>query len=560
MANSFDALGLSLATRDYWVQYFSDKFQEIYGPDVNLASDTPDGQLIGILVQTILDLQDLIGSVNAGFDPDEAIGVVLDQRVAINGIQRQAGTYTVTPITIVNDRSINLYGLDQSAQPVYTVSDNEGNRWLLQTTELGLAAGTHSLNFRAENVGAELTIPNTITTPVTIVLGVVSVNNPLPYTTLGVNEESDAQLKVRRQKSVSLASQGYLAGLRAALLNVTGVIAAFVYENTGASVDSNGVPGHSIWVIVDGSALQADIANAIYRKRNAGCGMYGDETYIVTQIDGTPFEIKWDVVVNRTLYAKCQLTSIDGVVAPQTALIRQEVPEKYKLEIFQPADVTAFGTAVQEVDSNALVTNAGLSLADQQQFQFSGNPSSGSFKVVYNGNTSAAILYSDDDATAQTKIRAVPGLSTVVCSGFIAFGFFYVDLSSLDDVVEVLSFADNTLADGGMNPVNITIQLSFVNVVSSVSAKSRLLLKEETVILLPMSITPYRPAPAPLATVNFSGVGGYGAYRYAITLNASGGSINATTGVYTAGATPGEDIVEVTDQLGNTAGTEVYVT
>jgi hypothetical protein len=53
------------------------------------------------------------------FDPDNAVGVVLDQRVAINGIQRQAGTYTVTPITVVTSQSVNLYGLDQDVQPVY---------------------------------------------------------------------------------------------------------------------------------------------------------------------------------------------------------------------------------------------------------------------------------------------------------------------------------------------------------------------------------------------------------------------------------------------------------
>src|SRR5208283_4347750 len=110
-------------------------------------------------------------------NPQNAIGNVLAQRVAINGIMPLAGTYTVTPITIVTSTSVNLYGLDQTAQPVYTSADSSGNQWQLMTTQLGVAAGTNVFNFQAAIPGATITIPNTITVQVTIVLGVTSVNN-----------------------------------------------------------------------------------------------------------------------------------------------------------------------------------------------------------------------------------------------------------------------------------------------------------------------------------------------------------------------------------------------
>src|SRR5581483_5728996 len=154
------------------------------------------------------------------FDPDNAVGVILDQRVAINGIQRQAGTFTVTNVTLIVSQALNLYGLDQTAQPVYTVADNAGNQWQLQTTQHISGPGTYVFSFQAANPGAVLTTINTITVPVTIVLGVTSINNPTTYTTLGINEESDAVFKVRRQKSVQLSSVGYLAGLLAALQNI----------------------------------------------------------------------------------------------------------------------------------------------------------------------------------------------------------------------------------------------------------------------------------------------------------------------------------------------------
>lgn len=376
MPNIIDADGLEVATHAEILAEYTAAFQTIYGADINLESDTPDGQLLNIFIQSVLDLEDLLVQINNMFDPDNAIGVILDQRVAINGIQRQAGTFTVTNITLVTTGSINLYGLDQVAQPVYTVADNAGNRWQLQETQLGVAAGTHVYAFQAETPGANLTVPNTITTPVTIVLGVVSVNNPTTYTTLGVNEESDAALKIRRQKSVSLASQGYLAALLAALENITGVSSAFVYENNTGTTDADDVPGHSIWVIVAGSAEPADIAQAIYTKRNAGCGMFGDTSYVITQVDGSPFVVNWDDVETEPLFIKFTATSIDGVNPPDIAAIRAGLVTSFVPTVNEEVDINHLATAVQAIDPNCLVTSAGFSLTSGGSYTNTLSPTS----------------------------------------------------------------------------------------------------------------------------------------------------------------------------------------
>lgn len=365
MANIIGPLGLTTATQAELVAELTAAFQAIYGIDINLDQDTPDGQLIGILVQSYLDLEDLLTQIYNGFDPDLAIGNVLDQRVAINGIQRQAGTFTVTDVTIVTSQSVNLYGLDQSVQPIYTVSDAAGNQWQLQNTELGVSAGTNVFSFQASTPGANLTTPNTITIPVTIVLGVTSVNNPTTYTTLGLNEESDATLKIRRQKSVSLASQGYLAGLLAALGNIPGVTVYTVVENNTATTDINGIPSHSIWVIVGGSGAAADIAQAIYTKRNAGCGMFGSVSYTIIQVDGSPFTVYWDVETTEELFIRFTATSLDGINPPNLSLIRSSLPAAY-LPYFglgEEININQLATLVQEIDPNTLVTSAGFGVA-----------------------------------------------------------------------------------------------------------------------------------------------------------------------------------------------------
>ena len=93
MPNSIGPTGLTITTQTEQVTNFTSNMQAIYGPTINLASNTPDGQMMMIFIQAVLDLANLLLQINNMFDPDNAVGVILDQRVAINGIQRQAGTY-----------------------------------------------------------------------------------------------------------------------------------------------------------------------------------------------------------------------------------------------------------------------------------------------------------------------------------------------------------------------------------------------------------------------------------------------------------------------------------
>jgi len=66
---------------------------------------------------------------------------------------------------------------------------------------------------------------------------------------------------------------------------------------------------------------------------------------------------------------------------------------------------------------------------------------------------------------------------------------------------------------------------------------------------------------APGGSTTFTASGGSGTgYSWSLSTNASGGSINAGTGAYTAGATPSvTDVVRVVDSLGNTSTQDVAV-
>ncbi len=361
MPNIIDSSGLQTATQAELIAKFTSAYQTIYGAGISISSDSPDGQMMMIFIQVVLDVLDLVKQSNSSFNPDTAIGVLLDQRVAINGIKRQAGTYSITPITIVTSIGLNLYGLDQTIQPVYTIQDLAGNKWQLVNTVIGVSIGTNIYNFQAISPGANLTIINTITTSVTIVLGVSSVNNPSSQSVIGISEESDYTLKIRRQKSVALSSSGFVSGLQASLQNINGVTYTKIYENKTDSVDSDGTNGHSIWVVVGGSGSSAEIANSIYKKRGSGCNMRGAQSYTIIQLDGSSFIVNWDTVVTDTVYVQFSASSLDGLNVPLTANILSQLPTLYVPGVYEKLNVNDLATLVQQIDNNCLVFNAGFS-------------------------------------------------------------------------------------------------------------------------------------------------------------------------------------------------------
>jgi hypothetical protein len=561
MPNSLGPLGLTTATQAELLANLTASMQALYGSDINLSSDTPDGQLINIFNQSQLDVQDLLTQVYNSFDPDNAIGVVLDQRVAINGIQRQGGTFTVTNITLVTSQSVNLYGLDQTVQPVYTLSDNAGNLWELMTTQLGVSVGTNVFAFQAANPGAIVSLPNTITIQVTIELGVTSVNNPTTYTTLGVNAESDANLKLRRQRSVSIVSQGYLAGLLATLQNIPGVTSAFVYENDTDTTDADGVPGHSIWVIVAGSATASAIATAIYQKRNAGCGMFGQTSYTLTQVNGTLFTVYWDDVQPQNLFIEFTATSINGSAQPMIAAILAGLPTSFVPGVFQEVNINALATAIQAIDPNTLVTNAGFSVAQTQIATLSGVAASGTFEINYNGNTSAAINWNDSISTIQTKVQAVTGLSSALVTGSIASQTLTFNLTAIADVQGLLYVTSNSLMTSAPAAITFSFNERYSNTLTPSKKDEQFAVSVANIIILPMILSPTTSSVAPLANETFTGLGGYAPFTYSISINNSGGSINASSGVYTAGSTGSvTDTILVVDAFGNSATATVQVT
>lgn len=359
--------GLQVKTLEELRTELESDFITIYGPDINVDPNSQDGQQLNIYAQGGVDLREVLQQINANFDPDQALGRVLDQRVALNGINRNGGTYTLTPVEIITDAAVNLVGLDgQSGElnptvpDLYTVKDDAGTEFFLLDSIAIVGAGTQDLTFRAAEIGEVEVQLNTITEPVTILAGITGINNPSGALSIGVNEESNADLKVRRRGSVAIPSTGYLDGIEASLANLDGVSVARVYENDTNATDSDGTEAHTIWAIVEGGD-DTEIGGVIYKKKSSGSGMRGAEEVEIARPNNRVFTAKFDRPGSEDLYIRFSLELIGGGFI-DTDSVKTQIVEGLFWEIGGEAggdDVTDF---LKNLNSQYRVT--GMQLSD----------------------------------------------------------------------------------------------------------------------------------------------------------------------------------------------------
>lgn len=312
--------GLEVMTYDNILQFEQDSLNAIYAQDgetINFDSETPDGQATNIAAQLGTDVRELAQGVYNSFDPDKCSGSVQDSRYALNYLFRKGGTFTVQNIDVTVNKTVSLQGLDGSYNDVnaasYTVSDNAGNLWYL-IDSVTLTAGTTSLPFRSQNYGSYQSVVGTITNQVTKVLGVTSVINSVAPTTLGVEQETDLQFRLRRDRSTSVRGQNSNDAMLGQILDLDGVSDAITFVNIPGNDDYNeNLPDYSIWVIVEGGA-NSDIANVIYQN-STGLPMYAYDNDQVTPaivpvevnvpaISGQVFNVKFNRANPVPLYIK----------------------------------------------------------------------------------------------------------------------------------------------------------------------------------------------------------------------------------------------------------------
>lgn len=281
---------------------------------LNLNPDSVLGQLNGIYAAALAELWEVIEEVYQSAYPDTASGQSLSYVSALTGAIREPATYAVVQVSLIGTvgtvipAGTQFYPPGDSASTFstpapYTIIERGATDW---ADGEGIAI----------NIGSGPYAPEiefmTIATPVPGLTGVLTTSFAE-----GQDEETDAQLRQRREQALALAGTGTVDAIRADMLTVEGVDSCTVFENPTGITDADGVPPYGIEVLVFSSAAppydSQDVADQIWASKPAGTETYGalSETVVDSQGDSHTMYYSEPTTVRTYIVVKVE-PAVDG--------------------------------------------------------------------------------------------------------------------------------------------------------------------------------------------------------------------------------------------------------
>lgn len=325
------------------LEYFQNQARAIFGQDVDIDADTQDGQLIAIFAQAVSDVNAQAIATYNQFNPNTAVGVGLDSAVKTNGIERQEATNSTVDLVLIGQAGTVINN--------GIATDDNSNNWLLPAQVVIPVSGEITVTATAEEVGDIEASANTITQIGTPTLGWQSVNNPSPAT-VGVAIETDSQLRARQARSTELSSVSLWEGIIASLLNLDGVTRVSGVKNDEDEISSEGIPGHTVAMIVEGGEVD-EIGKTIFLKKGEGVGTYGttETTYIDSY--GFPNVIKFSRPTVVNVFVTLTITPASTYLSTAADEIKSRIADYINgLDIGEDVNIArVLASAVKDCDT-----------------------------------------------------------------------------------------------------------------------------------------------------------------------------------------------------------------
>jgi uncharacterized phage protein gp47/JayE len=304
--------------------------------DGTIPLNTFAGQIKTLISSGIGEMWDLLQAIYASFNPASATGSALDAICGITGTVRESAFYSrvtatctgTNGTTIAEGKAATVAGTGSRFSAIadgvittltswtgtngYTAGDrvtNSSRSYVCITSGtsagsggptttaaditdntahwryLGEGAGAVDIIFQADVAGQIQAVDGALSVIATPVSGWSNVTN-LAAATLGQLQQTDASLRVSREDE--LAAEGNAtakailgAVLRVGLASDNPVTSCAVFYNDTNITDVDGVPAHSVEVMVMGGE-DADVAQAIFDSIAAGVGTYGTSNETIT--------------------------------------------------------------------------------------------------------------------------------------------------------------------------------------------------------------------------------------------------------------------------------------
>lgn len=305
-----DGTGMHIPLYQEIVDKLVEDMKQIFGDDIYLEADSQDYQQISIFARMIYDSYNLALLAYNNRTPKDAVGIGLDNIVALAGIQRKPATASTVVLTIT--------GVDGTKISNGEVSDDNGNYWELPDEVIIPSNGIIDVTATSKNKGNVTVLPNTVTRIVTPVYGWLSVTNK-QASSAGVDVETDFELRGRYSLSVLGPSSSIFESLQEALLAIPGVTRVRGYENDTSATSTGtvppnvpaGIPSHTISFVVEGGD-ETDVATELYLKKTPGCGTFGTTNVSLLSITGNTFVINFYRPTYTDVKVKITIKELDG--------------------------------------------------------------------------------------------------------------------------------------------------------------------------------------------------------------------------------------------------------
>ena len=253
-----------------------------FGGGLNPGLETPQGQLASSQAAVIGDKNNEVALIVNQVDPQYSADRFQDAIGRIYFLTRKPATATAVTAT--------LTGLAGTVVPAGTLAqDTSGNTYACSSDATIGTTGAVDAEFQNIETGPIPCAAGTLTQVYQAVPGWDAITNAADGT-LGNYVESRADFEYRRKNSVALNGKGTPSAIYAEVFTLAGVLDVYVKDNPSGDTVLTGPTNypllpHSVYVAAVGG-VDADVAAAIWRKKDVGCDYNGNTSVTVTDESG----------------------------------------------------------------------------------------------------------------------------------------------------------------------------------------------------------------------------------------------------------------------------------
>jgi len=333
---SISITGISVPTTSEILAGVLTDWNTAFGGNLNIANRaTPQGYICSQISNYLQNQNAALTYLANQTDPATAEGRFQDAIGRLNNIIRSPSTPTVVTCTVIGQPGQTLPAGSSATDGTYIYES--------LSDVVYATGGTASVQFACTTTGV-IACPATTLNQIAIAAPYWdSVNNPSDGV-IGTGIQSTYDFETLRQASLGKNSSAMNAAVRGAVLVAPGVIDCYVTDNYTASTVTVGATSYSmspnsIYIGVYGGA-EADIANAIFAKRNPGCNMNGNTTATVydesLDYPYPSYSIIYNAVSALPIYFAVVVANHPGLPSNYVALVQQAIIASFNGQDGQP--------------------------------------------------------------------------------------------------------------------------------------------------------------------------------------------------------------------------------